>query len=351
MRDVPQILTDTWLGGEFTGDRRPMARVTLQRLSVQIQKVDSARLFASALFGQADIPREMPNVKSVEWDRSIGSDVASCTVVFYNTTPLKLGDHPVPAGDFDLPGYYTYSYGATSWSTSHWGTVANKWQDYLVPDRLLRTYEGYGFDRPPVPPEKDSHLVQTGVWMIDDVEYSTDGLITVTCRDVGRLLLDHLIFPPVIPLDRYPMSWEPTHPVDNPDITTTSGTTFRPTYGTDSGVVWYGKNAALYGHRPSQAFDSSVKTYWLSVGNGLPHAGYSYEYIEGNCGGKTVSAVTFKVYGGPYRVYLSVKIKGRGRARPSSPTTRKTPTATPTARTSTTAPSSRSPTRRRPPSP
>ncbi len=314
MRDVPQILTDTWAGGEFTGARRPMARVTIQKLVISITQLDPTRVFASSMFNQADIPRELPNVKSVDWDRSIGSDVATCQIQFYNTAPLPLGQQPVTGGDLDQPGFYTYNYGATSWSQQRWGQhqpAKNGWQDYLVPDRVLRTYEGYGFSLGTAP-EKDPHLVQTGVWLIDDVEYSTDGTITVSCRDLGRLLIDHQIFPPVIPLQAYPMEWDPYHLEDGPDVPELDNYSFRPTYLADSGIPYYGKNALIHGHRPSDAFDDkNEKSYWLSVGNQRPDAGYSFEWIEGSCAGRTVAAIQYSVYGGPYRVYLSVKIKGK----------------------------------------
>lgn len=307
-------MTTAWSDGNFVGRNKPIARVTIQRLDVQLQKVDADRLFASALFGQADIPRELPNVKSVSWERSVGTDVATCTIVFYNTEPLPLGTTPATGtadtvGDFDQPGSYTFNRGATSWSTSRWGHTINSWADYIIPDRILRTYEGYGFDATAIP-ELDSHLVQTGTWMIDEVDYSADGLITVTCRDVGRLLLDHMMFPPVIPLANYPLEFQKYFQVANPDIVTTTGTKFRPTYATDSGVPYNGSNGAIYGHKPSHAFDGSDSTYWLSIGNALPSAGYSFEHIEGNCGGKTVAAVKYKVWGGPYRVYLSLRVGG-----------------------------------------
>jgi hypothetical protein len=312
VRTVPAAMTAAWSDGDFVGVNKPIARVTIQRLDIQLQKVDADRLFASALFGQADIPRELPNVKSVSWERSVGTDVASCTIVFYNTEPLPLGTTPATGtagGDFDQPGAYTFNRGATSWSASRWGHTVNEWADYITPDRVLRTYEGYGFDHEAIP-EEDAHLVQTGTWIIDEVEYSADGLITVTCRDIGRLLLDHLMFPPVIPLSNYPLEFEPEKQVANPDIVTTTGTKFRPTYASDSGVPYNGSNGTIFGHKPSHAFDGSDSTYWLSIGNALPSAGYSFEHIEGNCGNKTVAAVTYKVWGGPYRVYLSLRVNG-----------------------------------------
>jgi hypothetical protein len=320
-------MTAIWTGGEFTGDKQPMARVTIQKMHIQLQKVDKERLFSTAVFGQGEIPRELPNIKSVEWERSVGADVATCTIVLYNTAPLPLGDTPPTGGDFDLPGYYTFNYGATSWSNSRWGHEGNAWQDWLMPDRLIRTYEGYGFD-PTSIPENDAHLVQTGVWLIDDVEFTHDGLITVTCRDIGRLLLDQIMFPPVIPLANYPLEFQAYHQVDNPDIVTTTGSVSRPSYAYDSGAPYNGANASLYGHRASDAFDGNAGTYWLSVGNALPSAGYSFEFVEGAVNG-TVSAVTVHVWGGPYKAYLSLRVGGKWTGRSEIPYDENNPVSAP----------------------
>lgn len=327
MRDIPQEQLDIWTSGDFTGDNRPIARVTIQRLHVNLTSVDKKRLFASSVFGQADRPRELPNVKSVTWERSITSDVATATVVFYNTTPLALGQTPPISGDLDLRGYYTFNYGKNDWSVDRWGQSPNKWQDYLVPDRLLRTYEGYGWDATK-PPEKDPNLTQTGMWLIDTVEYSADGLITITCRDIGRLLLDHICFPPVIPLANYPLQFVLEHDVPN-NTKDTLGGLYRPTYQTDSNVPYVGHGGGVHGHYGKHAFDSSGKTYWMSIGNGQPHAGYSYEYIQGDTHGGTVAAVKYRVWGGPYRVYLSIKVGGKWLGRSKVPYDRNNPVSAP----------------------
>src|SRR5206468_11515535 len=99
MRTLPSGMLDKWTNGEFTGSNRHMARVTIQRMHIQLQKVDPEKLFSTAVFGQGDIPVELPNVKSVEWTRSVGSDVATATIVFYNTEPLPLGSTPAASGD------------------------------------------------------------------------------------------------------------------------------------------------------------------------------------------------------------------------------------------------------------
>jgi len=318
MRTVPTALTDAWHEGDFLGENRPMARVTIQKIKLSKERVDAERLYTSAIFGQASVPRELPNIKSVAWDRTIGADVATATIVLYNTTPKGLGWQPDSSGDLDRPGYYTFNHGATEWSNDRWGYEPNKWQNWLVPDRVIRTYEGYGFD-PTVRPEDDTNLVITGTWLIDDVEYTADGLITLSCRDLGRLLLDQWMFPPVVPLAAYPLSFDKYRDVENPDIVHTSGDTFRPSYLHDSGVPYYGENAWIHGHRPSHAFDGSTSSYWLSVGNSRPSAGYSFEFVEGSTGGKDISAVRFKVWGGPYKVYLSLKRNGQWLGRSKIP--------------------------------
>lgn len=308
MRIVPASITQAWNDGDFLGPRRPVARVTIQHLKMNLTKVDSSRLFASAIFGQASVPRELLNLKSVRWSRSVGSDVATCTIVLANTTNPRLDGDLEPAGDFGRPGYYTYNRGEDT--GNRWGHTPNRWQGWLVPDRLIRTYEGYGWNRD-VSPEKDTHLVQTGTWLVDDVEYTHNGLITLSCRDVGRLLLDHIIFPPVVPLGNYPLYFQTREQIDAPDKTVTTGGSFRPSYQSDSNVPYVGSNGSVYGHRPTQAFDSSNRTYWLSIGNEAPREGYSFEHIQGGCAGRSVHAVTYRVYGGPYKVYCSVKVAGK----------------------------------------
>jgi hypothetical protein len=117
------------------------------------------------------------------------------------------------------------------------------------------------------------------------------------------------MFPPVIPLANYPLSFRKYFQVANPPIVTTTGGSATPSYGSDSGAPYNGANASIYGHQASDAFDGSDSTYWLSVGNDRPNGPYSYEYVEGHASG-TVSAVTYKVWGGPYRVFVSVKVGG-----------------------------------------
>lgn len=159
--------------------------------------------YASIIFGSSAIPKEMPNIANVQWNRSIGQDFATCTLKFYNTVPLPVGT--VPTRDLDFPGFFTYNRGESSYS-NRWGSTPNEWSNLLMPDNIIRTYEGYGFD-PLVIPENDLNLAQSGTWRIDKVAYDNTGIITVTCRDVGSILGDQIIFVPVVPPDFYPLSF------------------------------------------------------------------------------------------------------------------------------------------------
>ena len=337
MRTVSEETKQAWLSGDYTGANRPMMRATIQKFhGFEVPQPSGDDRYYCGIFGQTHVPRELPNIKSVRWNRSVDIDVATCEIVLYNTAPLPLGVSPERDEELDLPGYYTYNRGATSWSTSRWGHTTNAWQNWLVPDRLIRTYEGYGYDRTEIP-ENDPHMYLSGVWLIDDVEYTHDGLITVTCRDVGRLLLDQMMFPRVVPFKQYPLSFTRFYTVDNPDITVITGSTkwVHPNYSTDSGVPYFGYNGTAYGgHNGSDAFDGSVSSpnndsYWVSVGNDSPHAPYSYEFVEGKIKAGTVSAVKFHVWGGPYRAYISLAQNGSWLGKHSVPYDPNNPVSSP----------------------
>jgi hypothetical protein len=296
-----------WLDGDYVGDNRPMIRATIQRLHVCLRSYGK-QTYASVPFGQNSKPLELPNLKDVKWNRSIDGGVASCTLTLYNTEPLPVGQPPEGDGDFDEPGYYTYQRGKAFYSP-RWDHQANGWQDWIVPDRIIRTYEGYGFDAS-VAPERDPHLYISGTWLIDDVTFGTDGLITVACRDIGRVLLDQILFPPVVPFTYYPLYFDSFKQVDNPDIHVTTGGWIQPAYDSNSNEPYVGSNS-VHGHYGRHAFDTRNSTYWLSVGNGVPDADYSFEWIQGRFSSRTVSAVEFKPWGGPYRCYVSVFANGK----------------------------------------
>jgi hypothetical protein len=305
MRTVTAQTTNAWLSGDYTGANRAMMRATIVPLTA-ITVPYKTQVYSSALWGQHGQPRELPNIKSIKWSRALDNDAATMTMELYNTEPLPLGTTPELDEDFDLPGYYTFNRSKTSWSTVRWGQHPTGWNDLLVPDRVIRTYEGYGFD-PNVTPENDAHMYLSGVWLIDTVKYTHDGLIVVTCRDFARLLLEQILFVPVVPLKHYPLHFSANHTVTDPTtVTTVGGSWVRPAFSNSSTTPYVGLNGSVHGHRGSDAFDNSTTTYWLSTGNGSPNADFSFEWIEGKIKSNSVSAVKFRTWGGPYRVYVSV---------------------------------------------
>lgn len=263
MRDVPETLLNTWISGDAVGDRRPMCRVTVQKANTRLyqhtfpimrsnpattqaggvhmtammmeplekETESGSTTYASTVFGSAATPQELPNLKSVSWSRSVDNDAAEATFVFYNSAPLKIGEYPAR----DELGFYTFNRGDAQ---GRWGHTPNQWANMLMPDNVLRTYEGYGFDANLIP-EKDPFLVQTGVWLIDQVDVGTDGLITVSARDYARLLFDHIAMLPVIPPDFYPLSFTQTEKVsgDHPATTYRTPITIRNEEATDIGVI------------------------------------------------------------------------------------------------------------------
>lgn len=85
------------------------------------------------------------------------------------------------------------------------------------------TFQGYGSDNfnernepyergdDPnyVSPMDDSQLVQTGVWLIDTVQFTADGHISIECRDVAKILLTQVVYPDMVPMERFPLVYRP----------------------------------------------------------------------------------------------------------------------------------------------
>lgn len=278
---------------------------TLQAKKAAFAKYKVNQTYADFLFTKLSRPRELPNVKSVEWSRSTDSDVADCTIVVKNTAPLPY-DEVAVAGQLDQPGYYTFDRGGSNFS-SRWKQVRNEWFGMLVPDNIIRTYEGYGSDVDVIP-EKDPYLVQTGVWIIDTVAISAEGDLTIKCRDIGRLLLDQIIIKPVCPPDFYNEPWSGW-----PDPTT-STTTSQPqlvfTPQDSSNTPWIG-SGTVQGHTLKAAFDGNANTYWLSIGNIAPSRRFAYEWVQGKVNNQSVSKVRFRTKKKGYIAFISLKVNGQ----------------------------------------
>jgi hypothetical protein len=245
-----------------------------------------------------------------------------------------MGDVPqYDPEEFEIPGWFTPNRGE---DTSPWGYEENRWKNRIVPDRIIRTFEGYGFD-PDVAPEKDPNLYPSGVWRIDEVEYTADGLINITCRDIGSILADQILFPPIVPFHEYPLQFSTMTDGKNgrPEMEQQARkhvlrNWFHPTYDTDSNQAYVGKgitddgvpvvqpSGAVRGHHGRHAFDGVQGNYWLSAGN-LPNASSAYEFIQGKFNARDVYGVRVNGWGGPYRAHISVYADGEWKGRKKIP--------------------------------
>ncbi len=340
MRDVPASITAAWRSGDFIGDRRPIARVTVQHPTMKLRNytlmstfsfkkvsaedseapsytdtdlIDPTKgqkihnRYADFLFSKLGKPLEIPNVRSVSWNRSIDSDVADCTIETLNTKPTYGSEKP-DGGAIDHPGYYTYSRGATSFSP-RWQHTRNEWFGMLMPDNLIRTYEGYGWT-PDQPPEEDPKLVQTGLWIIDTVTMNAQGGMTIKCRDVGRILMDQMYYSPVVPKDFYGRAYSNWDGKFEGDSKTVDGKKLRVSGFSSSNTPWIG-SGTVQGHQVVHAFDDDPTTYWLSIGNDRPSRRFAYEWVECMTGNQSVSAVKVRAKKKGYTCYVSVRVNNK----------------------------------------
>lgn len=321
MRRMPEGMERAWRSGQFVGSQRAMARVTIVQPWLELHRHDED-MYATLLFGIRSYsgtpnyaqPVELPNVKSVEWDRTVESDAGEATLEFYNTYAHDLGDIP-DTSDLYAPGYYTYNRGQTQYS-SRWSHEENEWANLLMPDNMIRTFEGYGFDAAK-PPERDPNLVQTGVWLIDDVEYTHEGTITVKARDLLRLLMDQLIFPPVNGFRAgfktkdmpdgayaYPVSFSSANSEPVVHSSPMNPQRLEASFDRSSNHPY---TDTVFGHVGEDGVGLDLGSYWLSIGNARRDAPYAFEWIQVHVGNQRVREVSFRTKGTGYKAYLCIR--------------------------------------------
>lgn len=281
----------------------------------------------------------VPHVVSIDINRSLEQDVATCTIVLANTemrTNLDPGEDPEELGD---KGYYTAYRGGVRWARDptnkrkgsgpgenmaflRWAHERNPWYQRLVPNALLRTYQGYGgAGKTREDAVADGDIVLTGVWIVDRIrENARRGTITVECRDIGALLLKHVMYPPLMQVRYYPLrfarwKWE-DYKVRVKVRDQLYRVRQRCTYRDSSEDRWYpdrivaGRGANIHGHFPADAIDGSQTTYWLSVGNSGPNKVFAYNWIEFDTYNQFVDAIDLTTIGSGYQVFVSVMENG-----------------------------------------
>lgn len=341
----------------MAGDRRPQGRITVSKNTVRGHLSQSrGGIWRNVLFQSPHDREPHVIVKSIQINRTIDDDAASCTIVLVNDDPMSTA--PQGLDTSGRPGYWTPGRGVdkpavrqksafdavdpdgeypTDWqypaqdehgleNTTTEGDLRKRFdakflKNLFLPNRVVKTWQGYGSlnldengeQRLPDDPlyvncREDELLNLTGVWLINRVSISQDGYITLECSDLGKLLIKQIVYPPMLPMDRFPLVYCPIH--EESGEKGGLGKDISGGYISCSNDPWYGKGASVYGHRPQHAFDGRPDSYWLSVGNSGPTRDYSFEWIQTPTGGNEINEVVLNLIGGNYVIFVSVMENG-----------------------------------------
>lgn len=269
---------------------------------------------------------EVPNVKNLAWDKSIESDANTATITLANQW-MRTNFAAALARELGIPGFFTFDHGLSPESQARWNHVANEWAGRLVPGALLRSYEGHGgYNEDGTSKTLDEMVADgdvflTGVWQVDDVTIGARSkLIELKCRDMMALLIDQVIYPPLVPPGLYPLQYQrwvdttvkigyrPKHP--SPAVFSVGGRV-GVRYEHSSVDAWYGDNYSLLGHRGSHSVDGSNTSFALGEANSGPDKIFAVNYWQYTCGGQKVQAINVTPWKGGYEMYISVMENGR----------------------------------------
>lgn len=327
-----QHWTELMRTGDFVGRNRPIGRVTFH--DAELQSVGSARPgpWRYLVTGTNPASATELEVRAIRISRSIGQDAATCTLTMDNVRPGQRTWEGADEDPFGV-GYLSIDRGAPNildtsifgeGAPSDWGYQRNPHARLLTPNILVRTYQGYGSDnldddgyaRTPDDPEyvhpaNDSQLVLTGVWLIDRAGFSggvDQPTITVEMRDLAKLLIEQPVYPPALPMERFPLTYSPV-PKDKhiPASPRKVGRNVAK-YDTAAPVMHaqYDANSTISGHKGSHAFDGKPGTYWLSHSYTSPRSSYSFEWLQARCGGHRINEVYAHTKRHGYVCYISV---------------------------------------------
>lgn len=338
-------ITDLWArGGPFIGDNKPHGRVTVQLPWSDLDgahKYDVLRATYSTGTGNfADrglplrwyqdaandqVELELPNVTQIHTNRSIDSDAASFDILIQNQQMYDNDGIPVTATELGQPGYFSFNRGVSTDSQARWDQTANQWENLLVPNALIRTYQGYGGTELSIANAVNAgNIMLTGIWMVDHVEIHSNGTMRLSGRDGSKLLIDQQLYMPLVPRDHYPLTYYRWVSINNKikaaakTVTTVVNAQIAPgdkitTYETSSVDAWYdsiyGHDMLLHGHRASDAFDSNEDTWFLGEGNSRPDADFAVNYLQAVCG-EQMNAIYISPWAGNYTCYVSIQENG-----------------------------------------
>lgn len=325
MRNIPSLLTLWDEDPQLIGDRATHAVVTVEPdwyLTLSETQVGTSTKGPFRWWQRQDNSQtevQVPNVISINWDRSVETDAASCEITIKNDYLDYDNPAPLP-GQLGVPGYYTWNHGESGEAAGRWNQTENVWSYVLVPNALLRTYEGFGGrDKDWQTAIADGDVVLTGVWLVDEVQVGTDGMMNLRCRDMAKLLIEQQVYLPFVPESEYPLKYyrwtyeyydatfdaRPQIPKYPPPPTGPSNR-ISLSYAWSSADAWYGFNADIYGHRGTHTLDKNTDTYAMSVGNSHPSKLFCTDYWEYTVNAPEIEWIYVHPWGGNYTMYISV---------------------------------------------
>ena len=326
--------------GRFIGSNRPSGRVTVEpdfMLNLTIPTYGDTlrgpyRYYVDAADTRVEV--EVPQIKSIQIDRSLSQDIATCKIVMYNQFHNDNSVVPELATQLGKPGYFWPRRGESAESQLLWnqstatgatlrdGTVdpSFEWTNVLIPNALLRTYQGYGGQGLSIEGAVAAdNIMVTGVWLIDRISGGTDGTILLECRDVGRLLLEQIVFPPLVPDSLYPLEY---YPPGKSAFDSSFGT--KPVTGV--GLVSVAEvrlffddssfgSGAIAGHYGSESADMNTENFswspaWTTPTEGASYHWWSYRFSATGADNQVIDAVSFRAWAGGYTAYVSVYSSG-----------------------------------------
>lgn len=346
--------------GVMVGDTKPCGRVTVEPdwILRSTPPVWDGSLRGPFRYYQdlsnPGVEIEVPNIKSINIERALSQDIATCSITIYNqwhdsngsSTPIPMS--PELATQLGKPGYFWPQRGQSAESQELWNQepaigayrkdgsydASFDWTNVIVPNGLLRTYQGYGGNDVSVEQAvDDDNIMLTGVWLIDRLTAGTDGLLTIECRDIGRLLLEQLTFPPLVPNASYPLEYVPAGkslfdsvfsppPRDDAAMTASFGEVKFLYFNSSTDVLIGGSSAAgpgnntgIFGNKGSYASDGNRQTFALSPAVPTPDSSSGYFWWEfavekPNGRGRALEGLTFTPWAGGYVAYISIKRNG-----------------------------------------
>lgn len=280
LADSGPLFTRWEAGGPFIGSAgQPHVRVTVEvgwtlgEFNAQVGDFKKPPLRYVQTAAQTQVETEIPNVLTFTVVESVDQDAATLSIAMLNQKMNAVGVPNINADVLGNPGYYTWSRGESAESLALWGQTENEWHDVLVPNALLRSYEGYGgTDKTIAQAVADGNIAQTGVWLIDDVNPASGGRLDIAARNLAKLVIDQPLYPPLVP----------EYDVDGRDVYPLRYARFFHIHGTQTETIFYGDGGAGGATgRYIRGIEYSTRTgqegYWMVGSDG---GVFSYGYLD-----------------------------------------------------------------------